>query len=157
METLVKKISNKEMKRPFWYRRNYCVAPRAQITIVGMLAGIAIISSLAICYTAHLAVMDLGKLFNGTYPRPPLRMDVFQYISEILVTRLIKVVCAMVVIFILAGIYLTHHLAGPVWKLENELKKFLNGEKIPPMRFRRWDAFQGLPALINKLLEGYKR
>ncbi|MDZ4678616.1 MAG: hypothetical protein SGI74_14050 [Oligoflexia bacterium] len=144
-------------KKPAWYRRNYCIAPKVQFGLVGVLAGIAIVSSVAICYTAHRAVMDLGLLFNGQYQAPPMRIDTFQYIADNLMTKLIVVVCVMSVIFTLVGIILTHHLVGPVWRLENELKKLIRGEQIAPLRFRKWDAFKGLPEVVNKVVEGYKR
>ena len=81
----------------------------------------------------------------------------FKMIADSLMYRLTAVVLLMIFAFIVTGILLTHRIAGPIWKLQRELSKFLGGEKIRPISFRDGDEYRELPELVNKLLDGYRQ
>ena len=140
-----------------WYRRNYIIDPRVQLKIVCFLASIALIAAAIICYVAYAKLLQLGVLFNYGSVAPAAMPAAFQSIANSLMYRLIAIVCVMVLTFSLAGVILTHRIAGPIWKLQSELRKFLAGEEVKPIRFRSSDEFQELPRLINALLEKYRK
>lgn len=140
-----------------WYRKNYLIDPKVQLKIVSLLAGVALIAAVVICVVAYERLIKLGILFNSSYVPPAVLPQAFKELAASLMFRLCLVVVLMVVVFGAVGVVLTHQVAGPIWKLQNELKKFLNGEPIPPLKFRQHDAFKDLPEYINKLIEGYKR
>lgn len=147
-------------KRPaswFWHRRNYVIAPRLQLKIVGLLAGVAVIASLFICITAYERILLLDRLFDGNYVPPPLGKSTLTIVANTLMVRLMIIVSGMVFVFMLLGIYLTHKVAGPIWKLENQIDEFLSGKEIKPIKFRKGDEFQRLPQLVNMLIKGYKK
>ena len=140
-----------------WYQRNYLIDPKAQLKIVSLLAGVAIIASILICAIAYERLIKLGVLFNGSGVPIALLPEAFRDMANSLMDRLIAIVLLMVVVFGVLGVLLTHRVAGPIWKLQSELKKILRGEDVHPIHFRKHDEFKELPDLINKLVAGYKK
>jgi hypothetical protein len=139
-----------------WYPRNYLINPHVQLKIVFLLGGIASVTSIIICAIAYERLLRLGALFNHSVVPPVAMPGVFKGIADSLMFRLLGIVSLMIGAFCIIGIILTHRVAGPIWKLQTQLKKFLSGEDIQPIRFRRRDEFRELPELINKLIDGYR-
>lgn len=144
-------------QRPPLLKRKFLIDPKVQLKVVMLLGGIALVSAFAVCAIAYERLLKLGVLFNNSIVPPIMLPKHFEQVANSLMLRLIGIVGLMVIVFVFAGIYLTHQLAGPIWKTQSHLKKFLNGEKPEHMRFRRNDAFQELPDLVNKLTDGYKK
>jgi hypothetical protein len=140
-----------------WYKRNYLVDPKVQLKIVLFLAGIALVAAVTICLIAYERLIQLGALFNHSAVPPAALPRAFEAIATSLMFRLISIVVLMVIMFSAAGIALTHRIAGPIWKLQVELRRFLAGEDVRPIQFRRHDEFQELPDLINELMDGYEK
>ncbi|MCC6278350.1 MAG: methyl-accepting chemotaxis protein [Oligoflexia bacterium] len=140
-----------------WYKRKYCIEPKVQLKLVFLLGGIALVSSILICVLAYERIMKLESLYMGYLIGPVFAPETFRAIANSLMLRLIIIVSAMSVVFTLLGVYLTHKLVGPIWKLERELRKVVSGEKIDPIGFRRGDEFRDLPVLINQLVEFYQK
>ncbi|HTP57424.1 MAG TPA: hypothetical protein VMM82_00815, partial [Spirochaetia bacterium] len=59
----------------------------------------------------------------------------------------------IMVLLIVAGIFLTHRVAGPVFRVQSDIDKVLAGEKNVRVKFRRSDAFPELAEKVNKLIE----
>jgi len=51
------------------------------------------------------------------------------------------------------GILVTHRIAGPIYRIEQQLGILLKGEKIGPIRIRHGDEFQELVYVVNQLVE----
>ncbi len=139
-----------------WYKRKYLIDPKIQLKVILLLVGISTVAAFCICFIAYERLIKLGVLFNHASVAPAMVPQAFQDLANSLMYRLIAIVVAMIVIFCAAGIFLTHQLAGPIWKLQHQLENFLTGQKIPPIKFRKGDAFQELPPLVNKLMTNYK-
>lgn len=135
-----------------WYKRNYVIDPRVQLKIVGFLASIAVVMSIIICALAYKKVNQLGVLFTGSVVPPALQAEVFETLARSLMFSLIAIVTVMILVFSIAGIILTHRVAGPIWRLQAEIRRHLNGEKIHPIRFRKNDEFKELADLVNQLI-----
>ncbi len=142
---------------PPWYKRRYIINPQMQFKIVFFLAGIATVAAILICVVAYERLITLGSLFNSSLIPPAALPEAFKMLANSLMIRLGIIVILMILVFGITGILLTHRIAGPIWKLERNLKKFLAGEDIPPIGFRRSDEFRELPRLVNELMKGYKR
>lgn len=139
-----------------WYNRNYVIDPSVQLKIVLFLGSIALAAASGICLIAYERMLELGNLFNTTVVPPAALPAAFKEIADSLMYRLAAMVTVMIILFCLAGILLTHRVAGPIWKLQVELRRFFDGEDIKRIAFRKRDEFQDLPKLINKLIDGYK-
>jgi hypothetical protein len=159
MGDLVKEISRQKKYKGLnriWSPRNYLINPHLQFKIVFLLGGIAAVTSAVICYIAYERLIKLGALFNHSVIPPVAAPAAFKAIADSMMIRLGAIVIGVIGTFCLAGLVLTHRVAGPIWKVRAQLKKFLEGEEIGTIKFRKRDEFQDLPDLINKLVAGYK-
>jgi hypothetical protein len=144
-------------RKTFWYRRNFFINPKAQIRILLRLLVIIFVFGCGICIVSSYWVSNLRPIFDEALAGPMKPAEAFQVVSNALTIRLMGIIFLMSLSFLITGTVLTHRMTGPIWKLERELRKFLDGKEIEPLRFRRSDEFQELPALINRLLEKYPK
>lgn len=59
---------------------------------------------------------------------------------------------AIMFLVIAAGVSATHRIAGPVYRIENDIDRVLAGENHARVRLRRGDAFPGLAGKVNELI-----
>lgn len=59
----------------------------------------------------------------------------------------------IMVFLIIAGIFLTHRIAGPVYRIQIDIDRVLAGENDVQVRVRRHDAFPELAEKVNELIE----
>ena len=60
------------------------------------------------------------------------------------------IITAILLAFI--GIRFSHHIAGPLFKIEESLDRLIEGEKIEPLRFRKTDAIDELAEKFNVII-----
>ena len=80
------------------------------------------------------------------------------YIQSILSFSMIGVVMFLIIwmmLLLFLGIRITHHVAGPLYKLEQTIDKMLNGEKIEPLHFRKTDVVDKLADKFNALADRF--
>ncbi len=59
----------------------------------------------------------------------------------------------IMILLIVAGVFLTHRIAGPVFRVLSDIDRVLAGENGVRVRFRRGDAFPELAEKVNELIE----
>jgi methyl-accepting chemotaxis protein len=64
---------------------------------------------------------------------------------------------ALMVLVIVVGIFATHRIAGPIYRMESDIVRVLGGERGVSVRLRRTDAFPGLARRVNELIEHLER
>ena len=66
---------------------------------------------------------------------------------------------SLLLIFAIAvlSIFISHRMAGPVYKFENTLKALVRGEKVGEIGLRKRDEFYDLAMAINSLIKSMKR
>jgi nitrogen fixation/metabolism regulation signal transduction histidine kinase len=62
----------------------------------------------------------------------------------------------LLLVVILAGIVITHRIAGPVYKIERKLEQVLQGDENTQIRLRQGDELQELADKINVLITRYQ-
>jgi methyl-accepting chemotaxis protein len=60
---------------------------------------------------------------------------------------------AIMVVAIIAGIFMTNRIAGPVYRMEEDIDRALSGERMVRVHLRKRDAFPGLAQKVNELIE----
>ena len=55
------------------------------------------------------------------------------------------------------GVVLSHRFAGPIYRLEEDLTKVVNGDPSIRVKFRKRDRLDNLALLLNKLLDEFER
>jgi methyl-accepting chemotaxis protein len=73
----------------------------------------------------------------------------------ILPSILINNVIIMVIIAVI-GIFYSHRIAGPIYRIEQDLARILGGEREVKIRVRQKDKMQSLVAKINQLIAKYE-
>ena len=70
--------------------------------------------------------------------------------------RMIVFAIPVACVIVACAIVLTHHIAGPLYRLENKLKKLAKGEDVDYIRIRKNDELKGLTSTINDLIRSIK-
>jgi nitrogen fixation/metabolism regulation signal transduction histidine kinase len=61
--------------------------------------------------------------------------------------------CAVIFIFGILSIFLTHRIAGPIYRLKHALTELTGGNLDNKIKLRRWDDFQELAEQVNLLAD----
>lgn len=80
----------------------------------------------------------------------------FKFLAEQESTmNMIFIVSAMTILLInfIYGLYMSHRIAGPVYRIQQFVESVLNGKSIP-LSFRKSDYFHELATAVNKLVKG---
>jgi nitrogen fixation/metabolism regulation signal transduction histidine kinase len=125
---------------------------RRRIKVIDNVFQYRTIAVLLVIVVCGVAAFTLGALVISAlaqareYSHQGLRLlAVFPYI---LVNDLV-----IMLMLIVAGVFLTHKIAGPVFRIQSDIDKVLAGERNVRVRFRRHDAFPELAEKVNKLIE----
>ncbi|MCP4783786.1 MAG: hypothetical protein GY903_19725 [Fuerstiella sp.] len=65
---------------------------------------------------------------------------------------LLALVCLMPV-FIRDTLTLSNRVAGPIYRLRENIRRIGNGEEVPPLKFRDKDMWDDVPELFNRMTE----
>jgi signal transduction histidine kinase len=82
------------------------------------------------------------------------------YIQSILSFSILAMVTLLLITGILLafiGIRFSHHVAGPIYKLEMSMDGLVRGEKVEPLHFRRTDVVDGLAEKFNAIIEKFNQ
>jgi len=60
---------------------------------------------------------------------------------------------AIMVVAIVIGIFMSHHIAGPVYRIAEDIDRVLSGEHGVRVHLRQKDALEDLAGKVNQLLE----
>ena len=104
-----------------------------------VLAGLLVFAALTGVY--YLAMHKAAG--GGT--RPELLLSI---LPPLLVNDL-----AIMVLVIIVGIFTTHRIAGPIYRMESDIERTLSGEQGVRVRLRTGDAFPDLAEKVNQLIE----
>lgn len=137
-----------------WNRRtHYLVNKRIQLQFVVLLLLLAIIpivllgSSLYIVNKTYLYAMQ--RIMGET-----MIADVdIQGTLSFSVHALTSLVVITAILLSYIGIRFSHHIAGPVYKMEETIDKLVKGEKVDLLHFRKNDSVNDLAGKFNILIK----
>ena len=132
------------------YRRTrYFVAKKFQLKYVGLILLLvsltAIICSYVIYYTMMLTMGD--KLAN-VYPQGRLIA-----IVNMVNLRILFVMLFGAPIIVMTGIYASHKIAGPIYRIEKFFESVAGGDFSMPITLRKNDELRSLTDGINKVVD----
>jgi hypothetical protein len=134
---------------PFW-KRVYFILPEFQINFLAQISGI-ILFILAGFYGVEyyylnkiilLEQSDLVRL-EELYPLLRQQMDVIFAVKVIF----------LIFTFIIWGIFYSHKIAGPVWRVLRMIDDMKNGQAPKSFQLRQTDYFQELAQKLSELHE----
>ncbi|MCP3685310.1 MAG: hypothetical protein GY861_21870 [bacterium] len=128
--------------------RNYLIKHKMQIRITAEFVFFALISSLLSGTMVYLTLWPtLSRLST---------VDIFPILQANFVFILFWNSVPLVLVISVAGIIITHRVAGPVFNIENKLDKAIRGEGIELIRLRKHDELHELEEKINILFQKLK-
>ena len=128
-------------------RKQKLINPRLQLRLVG--AGFlmtALALGLQFLLLSYFVTTQATELDGGG---GELAM---QLPSMLLLVLTLTLAIILPIVFVL-GIKMTFRFAGPLYRLEKDLKAYARGERQGPLRIRENDEFQSLCDAINGALE----
>jgi methyl-accepting chemotaxis protein len=104
--------------------------------------------------TIHKKVMvenEAGEILSQTKDLPPVnRLEII--LPPILINNLIILIAVSII-----GIFYSHKIAGPVYRIQEDIKRVLDGEKDVVIKLRKKDKLHTLAEEVNKLIEKYNK
>jgi hypothetical protein len=145
-------MNDRPNSRPSFFKRTYLILPQLQIRFI-----VAIL----LCATSLLAVFYILELIllEEILEIPAEVCDTNKYLCERAMDLKSKVdqlflykVFFVLITFGFFGVYLTHKVAGPVYRLKNALRSFGAGKKTEPVVLRKGDFLHDLADEINQII-----
>ncbi len=107
----------------------------------------------AICFSVLSGLSVFFTLWPTIAEHTPEAGEIEQYFRITILYMLALNSFGIVWVITALGIIITHRVAGPVYRMQQQLERVLQGEKIGPIRLRRGDECQELAETINQVLE----
>lgn len=142
----VYKTLNRDKALAFYKRSVFLINPRFQLRFSLIFAGIVFIASLIY----PLIFIDfVNELITDT---PALKDSALQAKKELLLF-LIPIQLLFAILIFIVSIFMTHKIAGPMYKLKNHLADIRQGDGITPLGFRQGDHFHDVAEEVSLFLE----
>ena len=130
----------------FYKRSVFLINPGFQIKFSLIVCSIVIVATMIYPFIIYdffdLIIQNEPSLSSTVLDA---RKDMILYLG------LIQIVITLLVLFIF--IFLTHKIAGPLFKLKNHLHSIREGHPISPLTFRQGDYFQDVAEELSLFLE----
>ena len=133
-------------------RKQYLVARKFQLKYVGIILMLVFLTGILCSYVVYYTAMFLfGDKLANVYPQGRL-MSIVNTVNIRILLSLLLITPLIVVI----GIYASHRIAGPIYRIEKFLDGMASGEFSTPLRLRKKDELINLADGINRAVEGIK-
>lgn len=129
-------------------RREYYIYPDIQFKYIRLVILLMALVTILILYTVDQTSYGiLARKLSIICPEENMR-GVYSLFNSTLVLRLL----VMVSVVIVTTIYLSHRVAGPVFRIERELREMSHGDFTRRIVLRKNDDLKKLAAELNRLI-----
>jgi len=115
---------------------------------------------IALSVTYPLIIFELfemmGRLLTKLAVDPTIGQQILSKKTEVTALLVLLQLAVMSVMF-LVSIFLSHRIAGPIYKLSKSMELARDGKLEGPIYFRKNDHFQEVADLFNALLDRWNR
>lgn len=134
---------------PFFRRRRFITKKGLQFRYIGLVFGLAVLASLVTGWTVFATGWYFfGEKLASVYPQGRL-LYVFKATNMALIRNLLLI---SPLIFIM-GLFFSHRIAGPVYRIEKTLSEIAKGNLSMRIKLRGGDELVDLADMINSLTE----
>lgn len=130
----------------FYKRSTFLIDPKFQLRFSLVVSAIFIIASLIYALVVYDFIGDLGDQYALT------KLGVSEAAKSFLLF-LIPFQILLTALVILVSIFLTHKVAGPLYKLKNHLLHIREGDAVTPLEFRAGDNFSDVAEEVSLFLD----
>lgn len=103
-----------------------------------------------------------GALYYIIWQAVAAEVGIPEAIAEVLMPALTRVNMMLLIalplvflVMLLLSLSISHRIAGPIYRLEKELKEIVNGDYSRRIQFRSDDEFHEIAESINKVLDHF--
>lgn len=132
-------------------RRQKLIQPALQIRLVGSFVGLSATALLLQFLLLGSRLVALASSMEG------MGGELAAELPGLLIEALVFSAAVLLPVSFLAGIVLTHPIAGPAHRFEQHLQAIARGEDVGPCRIRKGDQFQTLCEALNAALDALRR
>ena len=130
-------------------RRRYLVNKELQMQFTWLLVMQLAIPTLVLgtfLYIVHkMYLTNIQRLVGESVISDPYIQSILNF--SVLAIAVFLIISVLLLIFL--GIRFSHHIAGPIFKIEKTMAKLAKGEQIEPVCFRKTDITGSLADEIN--------
>lgn len=144
----------KEAKMEKNYKRHiYIINKQFQFKYIFIILGITLITVFSVSFvTFYIIWSNVIKEYLFIPEASKKLADIFIKTSEILVVP----VLILMVIFSLVGIFYSHRIAGPLYRVKKICDELAKGNLNQNVKFRKNDEFHDVAEALNKVINGLK-
>ena len=138
--------------KPKFKRTKYLVSTKFQLRYVGIILSLMVVTAIVCSYVVYYTVMILmGEKLSSVYPQGRL-IAIINMVNIRMMLSLLFIAPVVVVI----GIYLSHKIAGPIYRIEQFLGAMVSGNFSSRITLRKGDEFMSVANKINILNDTLK-
>lgn len=130
----------------FYKRSTFLIDPKFQLRFSIVVSSMFVIGSLIYAFVVYDFIGDLGNHYALT------KLGVTEAAQSFLIF-LIPFQFLLTALVVLTSIFLTHKVAGPLYKLKNHLSHIREGDPITALEFRTGDNFQDVAEEVTSFLD----
>jgi hypothetical protein len=139
-------------------RKVYLINPDFQLKITGYFILLAVIN-IAVFYGCVYYFFDIFQS-KGIEIGLPKNHVFFMFIEDQM-TQMNSVFIIMAiltaVILLIAGVLISHRIAGPMYRLNQDLRMMAEKKELRSLRFRKKDFFQEIPDAFNMVVDSLNK
>lgn len=141
------------MKQGAAYRRTqYFIAKKFQLKYVGMILLLVSLTAVMCSYVTYYTMMlTVGDKLANVYPQGRLISIVNTVNLRILLSMLL-----VAPLIVAIGIYTSHKIAGPIYRIEKFLRSMADGDLSLSLTLRKNDELISLAGGINRVIDSVK-
>lgn len=140
------------------FRTRYLIHPKFQLLFSAMLILIALICALWVGAIIYILIYTNNLIYvKYNIHTSPQFLSLLVKQGRIVVVAWIASFAIIAVILFIAGIFLSHRMAGPLFALTREMKKLKEGDLTAHLRLRKRDEFKELKAPFNQWVESMRK
>ena len=134
-----------EKKEVKFKRKIILIDRKMQLKYAFMIGGVLIAMLLLVEYHTYLTIQSiLPNILSSAIGKQVRQIHLWLIINSFIYTALVVVV----------SVYISHKIAGPVFKLKKQLREIIDsGDTNKKIFLRKGDELNDLAAVINELLE----
>lgn len=133
-------------------RRRYIIAPEFQLRYVGIiLIAVFLVAMTCVLTTYYSSISILGEKLSYVYPQGRLAVTLKE-VNMIVLYR----VLILVPFIALVGIFLSHRIAGPAYRIEKTLREIGKGNFDIRITLRKNDELKEVADAVNDMAADLK-
>lgn len=141
-----------QFSKPKFKRTKYLIATKFQLRYVGIILLLMSVTAIVCSYVIYYTVMVLmGEKLSNVYPQGRL-IAIINTVNMRIVLSLLIITPIVTAI----GIYLSHKIAGPIYRIEKFLGDMAAGNLASRIVLRKGDELMSVAEKINTLNESLK-